>query len=60
LVLLGLGEVAGKLYRKMEVHISLQFFPQESCDDGDNYKKYGIGRGAKGIITYVHVCCGLM
>jgi hypothetical protein len=60
LALLGLGEVAGKLYRKIAVHISLQFFSQESCDVGDNYRKYGIGRGAEGIVTYVHVCCGLM
>jgi len=36
------------------------FFSQESCDVGDNYKKDGIGRGAKGIVTYMHVCCGLI
>ena len=51
LVLLEFGEIAGKLYRKIEVHISLQFFSQESCDVEDNYKKYGIGRGAKEIVT---------
>jgi hypothetical protein len=35
----------------MELHISLQFFSQESCDVEDIYKKYGIGRGAKGVVT---------
>lgn len=60
LFFLELGEVAGKLYRKIEIHISIHFFSQESHNVEDNYKKYGIGRGAKGTVTYMHVCCGLM